>query len=799
MATNKKISIGSVDFSAADEGKILANPNPNIQSSISPVLLDLPWDVMDFGVRSGMTGERFIQEIAGLFLATSSDEMLYIDEGNLLNMEQGTDVEVYEGAELRNRFYFESIKARQNDAFDIHAISGVGLLETQWFMGAFYKTTSVADIIADIIGSTLSYTIASRVGNQIITAPIGPMTRRRALSAVLLATGASILKDANGDILIDYNQQSDAATLDPVAAGGQRLEYSRATSVVVTEHSFYESTNATEEVLFDNTQDINVTSYTIYFDEPIQSFRADGITLDASGPYFATLTGVGVLYGVKYIHTMRDVSASTGVTGSTNEIRVADCTMITPANSLAVLDRIVNYEANVQLAQVDALVTTEVAGDLVAFVDPYDGEATGYIISMNKTLSGQDKAQLTIAENWIPSGFGNAYDSFLIVESSDINAGTWTVPAELRGKAVLIHLFSGAQGGQGGAAGGTPGLVHPAGADGYTLYERDNGWGLLEAYDEVGALRSQAGGKGGAAGAGGSSAARILAINTTLGSSYSVTLGAGGLGGAGGTVTRDALQEATVTPPSDGEYGEDSVFDGQSTAYGSTFGGIYLNLITGEVVATVGDPGTAGGDGGDGGLSIQVTDQTTSGLWPTVGLGGTGSGVNNNTGGAGGAGKAGIQYTRTPTLYLAAAGGGGGGGASVDGNGSAGSNGANSRRSWTEYNEDVGRVDVVYFSTGELIYTLDDDGYYTAASVSGAKGGAGASATTVPAQAIHRGGTGGSGGGGGGGNGGVMGSKISSSSSSSETWAGAGLGGLGGNGSQGGQGSDGFFIVYYKA
>ena len=224
MATTKRITMGNAAFGFLDDGKILGNPNPNIDTSISPVLLDLPWDIMDFGVRSDLTGANFIIEEDGLYLATEDDEPLVVDNGNLLETEQGTDIDVFDGATLLHKFFLKSIEAGENDSFRIHAYSGMGLLEDQIFMGAFYQSQTAAAIIADIIGDTLTYTVDPALASIVLTGPIGPMSRRRALSAVLLVLGASIRKDSNGDPLIEYNQQSDAATLGPIGMGGKRLD-----------------------------------------------------------------------------------------------------------------------------------------------------------------------------------------------------------------------------------------------------------------------------------------------------------------------------------------------------------------------------------------------------------------------------------------------------------------------------------------------------------------------------------------------------------------------------------------------
>ena len=791
MATSKKIIMGDVSFSAEDEGKILANPNPEIISSISPVLLDLPWDVMEFGIRSEQTGEKFILDIDREFLATDSDERLYIDEGNLLNTEQGTQIEAYDGEDLLDKFYLKDIKAGKNNEFRITAQSIVGILEGQAYMGGFYVSELFPDVIDDILGAGITYTIADELQTARISGALGIMSKRRALSAVLLATGASAMKDANGDLVFKYNLQTDARPIGPIGMGGDRLAYQRATKVSVTEHSFFASAEQTEEVLFDNTNETNVTNYVIYFDEPNESYRADGITLVDSGAYWAKLTGVGVLYGKPYVHVRREISESTGVSGPLNEIRVSDCTLINPANATNVLERIKEYEATVQISEIEALVTDERAGDLVQYEDPYDGESTGYIISLDKTMSNQDKATLKIAKDWTPGPFGNAYDSYIIVKGSDLTGGIWSVPAAVKNKDILVDLFSGAEGGQGGYAGESPGLTSGYGTP-YTYYEYEAGF-QYERYMVGAPSLIQAGGRGGRGGAGGAAASKFLRINTNISAnSCYVSFGSGGAGGAGGTPDTD---------PELGAAGGDSTFrpanvgTAFSTADGVVFRGTYLNLITGEVIAETGDQGGSGADGGAGGQGLQFSNTYAQDYaYTTQGKGQAGGSVGTYTGGAGANGIRGLA-ARIGTTYqwVANGGGGGGGGAAMGANGSAGTvpapyNASRGARTHTSYDTDY------MVTTNNIFFPDGGDPVYT-----GALGGNGGSASIVPAQPIYKGGTGGYGGGGGGGAGQSFGQLTETYADGDIRNCGVTRGGIGGNGGQGGQGSDGFMIVYYKA
>lgn len=818
MATNKRITIGSAAFGALDEGKILANPNPQEVTSISPVLLDLPWDVFEFSVKSDMLGKRYFLDIDKEYLQADTDGRIYISEGDLLATEYGEDIELYAGEELRGKYYLKGITAEKNGSFSIKAVSGIGILEDQIFMGNYYTNETVADIIADIIGDAITYTVADRVGNLILSGPIKPMTKRRALSAVLLVTGASILRDENGDMFIDYNQQGDAHQIGPQGIGGKRLDYNRASKVIVTEHMHFESSSATEEVLFDNTDDVNVVNHTIIFDEPMHSFRVEGITLVASGPFYATLTGVGVLYAVPYVHVQRDISGTTGAAGTTNELRV-DCSFVGPASSQAVLDRVKNFEKNAKLAEIEALVTSEKAGDMVLYEDPYDGESTGIITNMNRTISGQDKAQLTIAKDWKPGPFGNAFDSFVIVTAADIDEnGDYWLPAEAVHKQGRIVLFSGAEGGQGGWYGETKGEV--AGGNTDTLIrELDSG----DEYTLGTPGQIQSGGAGGQGGKGGTGATKMFTINASMLPTRlkDCSFGAGGTGGAGGTAVRGADMQLVETPPEDGEPGGATDVTIVSTAYstdnGTVFRGTYYNLVTGDVVIEDGGTGTAGASGGAGGTAVQsqgfnTTAEADAWNFATIGKGSNGQSLSGYTGGAGGAGTKGSIINNSSGVYnlpkkaavlIANASGGGGGGAALGGNGSAGEAGNPQRVTIRHLNGHVFDHYEYFYYANETREERDEESeHYGDVTVFGGKGGDGGNASVIPAQptstTVFRGGTGGAGGGGGGGAAQCLGNRYGSGAST-DYMRGHSIGGKGGNGGQGGQGSDGFAIIYWKS
>jgi len=212
-------------------------------------------------------------------------------------------------------------------------------------------------------------------------------------------------------------------------------------------------------------------------------------------------------------------------------------------------------------------------------------------------------------------------------------SGTWTKPTGLTGnELVIVHAWGGGGGGGGGTGGGA----------------------------------------GGGGGGGGFTEARFRASD--LGSTETVTIGAGGAGGASGdnegTVGGDTTLGSLVTAKG-GPFGrKHSVQTGG--VGGAGFGGIYAGGTAGAASGGTGAQSVWGGGGGGGGNSgaggagaaAYFGGGGGGGGAHTSGAGGAGGAAHTGYGGAGGAG--GTQGAGASATTLA---GGGGGAASASAGG----------------------------------------------------------------------------------------------------------------------------------
>lgn len=786
---------------------------PNLYRVIDPISYDLEYDVFNFSVKSDAVGEQKLKDKLGFWLSTSADEGIVFDPGDFAEFVYGPPVSLYENGKLKAILYVTNIYPtnqhdRTKELFRVECVSAVGILSKVEHFGNVYNGATIGSVIAEIMGN-LPYTIDSALAAELTYGWL-PYVKdaRQNLRKVLFPVGASILRNQQGGVHFAYNRP-DVAKVIPTSRtfyGGLNVLKEHKSAVTVIEHGFYQSLEAAEELVFDNTNGAAGDNTRIVFDEPYYDYRGDGLTVVSSSANYAIVSGVGYLYAKKYVHTQRPMTAVIDNVGEPEILQVADQTLVSSLTINGVINRLANYYSTAKLRSFDIEVSDEEPGDLIQFTDRRGNTRTGYVKSLDETASSFWRGKLTAVTDWQPTPAGNDYTHYIIVKASDLVNGVWNVPEEAQGQRARVVLFSGAEGGQGGYAGETVGEAK--GTNGNVVYTSSSGSNRTV----LGGMQEGVfvGGKGGKGGKGGAAATRFINIDIPeLAASYPATFGAGGEGGAGGTVTRNDQLKPTVTPPEYGSPGENSVFNGVSTANGALFRGTYMNLVTGEVLAQVGEDGTDGGDGGRGGYGERIRGgfETRAAAeaydYSAIGKAEDGQSVGTYAGGVGANGTRGVSVSvynwsgyATGFYLIGNAGGGGGGGAAIGAAGSAGATGQSGSARYTHRTQTATGYDEV---TETLYYTnhiFEND--QDVKTTYGARGGDGADASVIPAKPQYIGGHGGHGGGGGGAPGQCMANQNtwSTSDGTSNDW-GHMVGGKGGNGGKGGDGSDGFMICYW--
>lgn len=508
-------------------------------------------------VRGVLASSLTVDELAADELRFSVDCAAAVD---LPQLPYGIPVRYYFSGTMVGKFYFSSIKRTGKTRFDVTATSAVGILSGKMHAGGMYTGQSVSAVVADIIGDDVTVSIEPQLAELPVHNWLPYQSRRENLHQVLLALGATVTKDRNGDMLLGF---STSATVRRVSDGeiffGGSIDYQNpADSIRVTEHSFLALANDELITLFDNSDGASSTdeSTVIFREAPVHDLETTG-TLEVleSNCNYAVVRGYGVLMGRKYTHATRVISRQLdGTVKPQKLVSVTDAYLVSALNSRNVADRLLSYYSSAQTLSADIILQGEKPGDMLALNDPFGMPVTAFLREMSIEASSFLRAACELVVGYKPTNVGNNYNQTFTLRGT----GTWQVPAQFVGTQALVVVIGGGQGGGNGLPGqaGSPGTSKANGLGG-------------------------AGGKRGQGGAGG----RILVQEVTLGSSYAYRCGFGGLGAEAG-------EEAAEGTP-----GTASTFGELSSANGETFPVGIVNLITGQLLAGTGEDGVDGGDG----------------------------------------------------------------------------------------------------------------------------------------------------------------------------------------------------------
>lgn len=603
----------------------------NAYEVMSPLSDALEYDVFNFSVRSGMLGEQRLWTRSHRYIVTASNEIFIIDDGDITALKFGEPVRIYDGDELKETFYVKAITPEdiidgKDEFFRVECVSLIGLLAKRPHYGDVYVSERAGDIIDDILG-TLPHSVDNDVASVLVSGwlPIVSDARQNLLQ-VLFATGASVFKTPTG-IRIGFNRVNGSAVIVPkerTFRSGLYKKKEQASRIAVTEHEFLASNSTDEQIIAETSDD---KPRFIRFSQPYHSLRASGVTITSSGANWAQITGVGTLYGKPYIHTMREITGNVDAAGEAGEgitISFTDKTLVSLLNAEYVLGRLVNYYSNAIIRRVQFAVENEKPGDYIGFYNRRNERLSGFVRSIDKTLTSFWRGTADVITDWTPSNLGNVYNAVAIITES----GTWTPPEDYAaGTSAYVVIIGGATGGLAGEDG------QPGGVDINGHIE-----GSFE-YHDLGE-----GGKGGAGGAGGTGVMVRQVEYSQLSGSYAVAIGTGGLEGAIGMPTT---------------FGSDSSEDGELNTEG------LINLITGVYYCLPGGNGIAGADGGDGGSLSGYVSMANPYFLPNAG----------SPGGSVGTALGGNPGTKLPApsnalIYrqnTGAAGGGGGAASNVNG------------------------------------------------------------------------------------------------------------------------------------
>lgn len=656
-------------------------------------------------------------------------------------------------------YYLRSITRTGATSYRLVAWSAVGLLAAMAHKGGIYTGQTVAEAVKEICGN-VPVVVKSVFANTKLYGWLPycqPKADRRGKSArdnlvqVLFAIGAYLTTDLNGVLHIDALWDGVSSTIgsNRMYASGGKVSYSDPISAVtVTEHQYIAGTD--EKELFSGTSQ---QGDIITFSEPMHSLTATGFTILESGANYAKISsGSGSLKGKPYIHNTRLVTQTVTENAAENVKSVTDATLVSLVNSSAVAKRLADYYKCRETITNGIVSGQEKPGHVVSVYHPYDKKmVSACIVSLDTTMSGTLKSEMAALVGFLPPQPESSeyFDERVLLTGS----GTWTVPEGVTTYTKV--LIGGGQGGNSGHRGESPTVrASKSWTEKYDALRRFVG------LDNGVSLEGGKGGEPGEAGDGG----KVLVETVTdavPGAKVSYACGKGGYGGVFAQ-GNDA-----------GALGTATTMGGATSDTGSSSEAGYTDTITGEVFAAKGKSGIAGSPGNgytwsDGKYTYQPSPSiTVDGVTYSAGKN------KEEVKGKDGRGDYKIApYGYVGYIWL----GGYGGGAAAGSNGNDGlANGSGD----------------AYIGSSIAF-----------ATVTAARGGAGADATQPAKESRYGyGGTSGHGGGGAGSNGVADAHQTSSgniSVSQASLTARDTEPALGGRGSDGGQGGDGCIIVYYR-
>jgi hypothetical protein len=673
---------------------------------------------------------------------------------NIVVFTENAPLQYYRENLLRSTYYVQSIKRIGGDKYTISADSAMGLLMKRLHVGGIYTGQTVKEVVNEICGNIpiLVKTVFAdtKLYGWLPYCKPPESSARNNLAQVLYAIGAALTTDNNGVLRVEPLWDGTSSSI-----GETRLFFDGSvetekpiSAVTVTEHQYIAGTD--EKELFSGTSQ---QGDIITFSEPMHSLAATGFTILESGANYAKISsGSGSLKGKTYIHNTRLVTQTVTENAAENVKSVTDATLVSLVNSSAVAKRLVDYYKCRETITNGIVSGQEKPGHVVSVYHPYDKKmVSACIVSLDTTMSGTLKSEMAALVGFLPPQPESSeyFDERVILTGS----GEWTVPEGVTSYTRV--LIGGGHGGSSGHQGESPAVRASK-----TWTEK---YDALRRYVGFNKGVSMEGGKGGMPGVPGEGGKVLVETVTDAvpGAKVSYACGTGGYGGvfsqgndAGAPGTATTMGSATSDTGSSSEAG-------------------YTDTITGEVFAAKGKSGIAGSPGNgytwsDGKYTYQPSPSiTVDGVTYSAGKN------KEEVEGEDGQGR----YNTAPYGYVGYRWlGGYGGGAAAGSNGNDGlANGSGD----------------AYIGSSSAF-----------ATVTAARGGAGADATPPAKESRYGcGGTSGHGGGGAGSNGTAEAHQTTSeniSVSQASLTASDTQHAPGGRGSDGGDAGDGCIIIYYR-
>lgn len=344
-------------------------------------------------------------------------------ENDIEELVYGTPVLYYIGTRMIGRFYIKNIERTSKYLYKLNCVSGVGLLSRMKHYGGLYLTSNrYIDVLKSILqkdpadpdsGSVFEFSVDESIENIRINGYLPYSTKRDNLYQFLLATNTNIITDLNCNYVFTAfrsGQSSEIIQPNDIYDEGSVDYGSSPSKITITKHGYRIKTTQTEEVIFDNSDDILplVDKLVEFSSSPIDltSIRFEGsLTSSYTNENVAKVSGIGKIFGIPYTHDEDEVEEEDPSAYEDKNISVNDCTLITENNIGVVSERLFAYYKNAKNITNGIKLIKEKCGNKYMFIDPFEDNRTGIITKMTLTTDAIIKASCNIMVDWNPSDY----------------------------------------------------------------------------------------------------------------------------------------------------------------------------------------------------------------------------------------------------------------------------------------------------------------------------------------------------------------------------------------------------------
>ena len=338
---------------------------------------------------------------------------------DLTKFTYGTPCTYHQDDTLFGKFYLVKVKRTSRYEFNFEFQSAIGLLEDTQHYGGYYKAKIASELIEEIIGGKIPYTIKQVFSKIKLYGWLPISTRRDNLKQVLFACGGCIKKNSEGNVYITTLDVNTPINIpDSRIMEGGSVEYSNINKVAVTEHAYFKSDDTESKKIFSGelagqnftTPKGNVVrnAALVTWKEPHYDITFENCTLlnnEVDANYAVVQASPNaIIKGKPYTHSQSIVyKEKPDYTGEEKIATVKDATLVSLANSASTAERVMAYYGSASTLNNTIITNGEKPTDIIALTDPFGDKTQGFIKSLEGNFGHSvNSAGAEIVQNYVP-------------------------------------------------------------------------------------------------------------------------------------------------------------------------------------------------------------------------------------------------------------------------------------------------------------------------------------------------------------------------------------------------------------